>query len=284
MKLKILSQRETTIYGDNHKSHPGKYSRFNAQIMSLFDRLFSTQSNGISIWFLTWAEIPWWRLLVFSKVVAELFCLSRLLEQKSSLADPGLKKMEISSQRRRHRGGCRSCCGRWCWWLAVRDTAVWNRGTVRSKGRKGRKEKSRHCQGDIFWVDIARAASFELALWGQHLLDVTNITANIYYCPYIIHIGKPWSLVSLKKSTCNSCAAFHTIVNQMVKWKSLLCEEMLKQLGHSFVVYGLACGGDARTALCGAENLRKNLQSCFLQTPRAGRSATLLFAQHSLVW
>ena len=52
-----------------------------------------------------------------------------------------------------------------------------------------------------------------------------------------------------------------------VNGKTLLCQKMLKQLGPRFVVYGLACGGDARTALCGklcgAENLRKKLQSCF---------------------
>ena len=46
-------------------------------------------------------------------------------------------------------------------------------------------------------------------------------------------------------------AAGNDSFQKPIRWvngKTLLCQKMLKQLGRSIVVYGLACGGDARTA------------------------------------
>ena len=65
--------------------------------------------------------------------------------------------------------------------------------------------------------------------------------------------------------------------------KTLLCtKKMLKQLGPRFVVYGLACGGDARTARFVVNFVAQRIcaKTCkvVFANSSCGSAATLLFA------
>ena len=161
MILKILSQRETTIYGNNHKSHPGKYSRFNAQIMSLFDRLFQHRAMVFLFDFSPEQKFHGDDYL-YSAKWSQNYSVSVVCWNRS-------RAWRIPDWRRwksHLRGG-----GTEEDVEAVAEGGVddWQSGTQLSE--TGERWGARCGRGGRKRVDIARATFFGLTLLGQHLLS-----------------------------------------------------------------------------------------------------------------
>ena len=171
--------------------------------------------------------------------------------------DPGLTKMEISSRGDREEDASRG------WSLVARVLMIGSeghsclkQGEVSSGGQDG---KELTLPGQQF-------VGFRSRTKGSKEMkdDEEQIISNWASTLIILLVA----IQNLSKYTL--AAAGNDSFQKPIGWvhgKTLLCQKMLKQLGRSFVVSGLACGGDARTALCGklcgAENLCKKLQSCF---------------------